>query len=32
MDSLPVTPPRVWRALQEKAARGAEAPEQAAAD
>jgi 4-hydroxybenzoyl-CoA reductase alpha subunit len=35
MDAMPFTPPRVWRALQEKAAReaeGAREPERAAAD
>ncbi len=32
MDALPFSPPRVWRALQEKAAREAEVEERVAAD
>lgn len=32
MDALPFSPPRVWRALQEKAAREEAEPERAAAD
>ncbi|MDQ3606445.1 MAG: hypothetical protein M3418_09740, partial [Gemmatimonadota bacterium] len=32
MDALPFSPPRVWRALQEEAAREAEREERVAAD